>query len=71
MIYSFSFSFYSGVSAIQKLCAVNTSITVKSVAVNKKHIKGTSDTERKKIAHAFHENTLVCVCEMGEKVPYP
>lgn len=45
---AFLFFFYSGVSAIQKLCAVNTNITVKNVAVSKKHIKGTPDSGREK-----------------------
>lgn len=43
-----AFFFYSGVSATQKLCAVNTSITVKNVAVSKKHIKGTSQLGKEK-----------------------
>lgn len=42
-----SFFFLSGVSAIQKLCAVNTNITVKNVAVSKKHIKGRLHSEGK------------------------
>lgn len=41
------FFFLSGVSAIQKLCAVNTNITVKNVAVSKKHIKGRLHSEGK------------------------
>lgn len=58
-----AFFFYSGVSATQKLCAVNTSITVKNVAVSKKHIKGMSRLGKEKNNHEFRENTLiVLVC---------
>lgn len=32
--------FHTGVSATQKLCAVNTNITVKNVAANRKHTNG-------------------------------
>lgn len=45
---AFLFFFHSGVSATQKLCAVNTNTTVKNVAVSKKHIKGTLDSRRTK-----------------------
>lgn len=34
------FEFYTGVLATQKLCAVNTNITVKNVAANRKHTNG-------------------------------
>lgn len=64
------FFFLSGVSAIQKLCAVNTSITVKNAAVSKKHIKGRLDQKEEQCKY-FHENTrvsaCVCVCMRQEE----
>lgn len=53
---------------------MNTNITVKNVAVSKKHIKGTSDVGREKITHAFHENTFISLCvylRQGEDVLFP